>query len=155
MIASTPTTSTAQQPLTRICGAWGNHQVLHAPQHHAQVPGRHASIGKTELPLRIPRCKVPKNSAGKETLAPPRVHYVSRGGPRGYCRYPEDQVPPCTSSRSRRNVRHANHTPPRVVNLSMNRTARGSSGAASSRCLARGSSGAATCALEAKRSTCY
>jgi hypothetical protein len=50
------------------------------------------------------------------------------------CRYPADQVPPCTSSRSRQNARHANHTLPRVHNLTMNRIARGSSGAAS--CLA-------------------
>jgi hypothetical protein len=62
-------------------------------------------------------------------LAPPRVHYLSRGEPGGHCRYPEDQVLPRTSSRSRQKARHANHTPPRVVNLSMNRTARGSSGA--------------------------
>jgi hypothetical protein len=104
--------------------------MIRAPQNHARVPDRHASIGKTELPLRIPRCKVPKNSAGKEMLTPPRVHYLSRGGPGGHCRYPEDQVPPHTSSRSKQKVKHANHTPLRVVNLSMNRPARGSSGAA-------------------------
>jgi hypothetical protein len=63
-------------------------------------------------------------------LAPPRVHCLSRGGPGGHCRYPKDQVPPRTSSKSRQKVRHANHMLPRVVNLSMNRTARGSSGAA-------------------------
>jgi hypothetical protein len=57
MIALTPTTFTAQQPPTRICGAWGNQQALHVPQYHARVPGCHASIGKIELPLRIPRCK--------------------------------------------------------------------------------------------------
>jgi hypothetical protein len=48
----------------------------------------------------------------------------------GGCRYPEDQVPQRTSSRSRQKERHANHTPLRVVNLSMNRIARGSSEAA-------------------------
>jgi hypothetical protein len=74
--------------------------------------------------------KFQKNSAGKEMLAPSQVHYLSRGGTRGHCRYPEDQVPPRTTSRSRQKVRHANHMPLRVVNLSMNRTARGSSGAA-------------------------
>jgi hypothetical protein len=63
-------------------------------------------------------------------LAPPRVHCLSRGGPGGHCRYPADQVPPRTSSKSRQKARHANHTLPRVINLSMNRTARGSSGAA-------------------------
>jgi hypothetical protein len=74
--------------------------------------------------------KFQKNSAGKEMLAPPRVHYLSRGGPGGHCRYPEDQVPPRTSSRSRQKARHANHTPLRVVNLSMNRMAQASSGTA-------------------------
>jgi hypothetical protein len=44
-------------------------------------------------------------------------------------RYPEDQVPLCTSSRSRQKARHANHTPLRVVNLGMNRMAQVSSGA--------------------------
>jgi hypothetical protein len=74
--------------------------------------------------------KFQKNSAGKEMLAPPRVHYLSRGGPGGHCRYPEDRVPPRTSSRSRQKVRHANHTPLSVVNLSMNRVAQASSGTA-------------------------
>jgi hypothetical protein len=46
------------------------------------------------------------------------------------CWYPEDQVPPRTSSRSRQKAGHANHTPPSMVNLSMNRTACGSSKAA-------------------------
>jgi hypothetical protein len=58
------------------------------------------------------------------------------------CRYPEDQVSPRTSFRSRQNVRHVNHTPPRVINLSMNRTA-------------WGSSGVTTCALKVQRSACY
>jgi hypothetical protein len=77
----------------------------------------------------IPRCKVPKSSAEKEMLAPPRVHCLSRGGLRGHCRYPADQVPPRTSSRTRQKARHANHMLPRVIKFSMNRTARGSSGA--------------------------
>jgi hypothetical protein len=133
----------------------GNQQTLRVPQHRAQVPGRHASTGKTKLPLRIPICKVPKNSVGKEMLAPPRVRYLSRGGPWGHCRYPGDQVPPRTSSRSRQKTRHANHTPLRVVNLSMNRMTRCPapgqlrgrhvSCGLSSRYPARGSSGATTC----------
>jgi hypothetical protein len=85
------------------------------------------------------------------------------------CRYPADQIPLRTSFRTRQNARHANHTLPRMINLSKNRTARGSSGAATCpaapapaaqpgaapgppRVLwlqlplpARGSSGAATC----------
>jgi hypothetical protein len=65
-------------------------------------------------------------------------------------RYLEDQVPPRTSSRSRQKAGHANHTPPSVVNLSMNRTARVAPGPP--RVLrpqlplpSPGSSGAATC----------
>jgi hypothetical protein len=46
------------------------------------------------------------------------------------CRYPADQIPPRTSSRSRQKVRHANHMLPRVHNLSMNRIAQGGSRAA-------------------------
>jgi hypothetical protein len=71
-----------------------------------------------------------KNSAGKEMLAPPQVRYLSRGGPRGHCRYPEGRVPPRTSSRSGQKARHANHMPLSVVNLSMNRVAQASSGTA-------------------------
>jgi hypothetical protein len=47
----------------------------------------------------------------------------------GVCRYPEDQIPPRTSSRSRQKVRRTNHTLPRVHNLSMSRVDQGSSGA--------------------------
>jgi hypothetical protein len=61
-------------------------------------------------------------------LAPPRVRYLSRGGPGGHCRYPGDQVPPRTSSRSRQKAR-ANHMPLRVVNLGVNHMAQASSGA--------------------------
>jgi hypothetical protein len=74
--------------------------------------------------------KFQKNSAGKEMLAPPRVRYLSQGGLGGHCRYPEDRVPPRTSSRSGQKVRHANHTPLSVVNPSMNRVAQASSGTA-------------------------
>jgi hypothetical protein len=70
MVASTPTTSTTQQPPTRICGAWGNQQVLHVPQHHARVPGRHASIGKTELPLRNTKMQSSKKQRGKRDVGP-------------------------------------------------------------------------------------
>jgi hypothetical protein len=61
MIALTSTTPTARQPPrlplcdnphnfhSVVCG--GNQQTLRAPQHRARVPGRHASIGETELPL--------------------------------------------------------------------------------------------------------
>jgi hypothetical protein len=47
-----------------------------------------------------------------------------------FCRYPGDQVPPRTSSRSRQKARHANHTPLRVICLGVNRMAQASSGAA-------------------------
>jgi hypothetical protein len=70
MIVSTPTTSTAQQPPTRICGAWGNQHVLRAPQHHTREPGRHASIGKTELPLRNTKMQSSKKQRRKRDVGP-------------------------------------------------------------------------------------
>jgi hypothetical protein len=74
--------------------------------------------------------KFQNHSTGNETLTPPRVRYLSRGGPGGHCRYPGDQIPPRTSSRSRQKARRANHTPLRVVNLGVNHMAQASSGAA-------------------------
>jgi hypothetical protein len=74
--------------------------------------------------------KFQNHSVGNEMLAPPRVRYLSRGGPGGHCRYPGDQVPPRTSSRTRQKARHANHMPLRVVNLGVNRMAQASSGVA-------------------------
>jgi hypothetical protein len=56
--------------------------------------------------------KFQKNSAGKEMLAPPRVRYLSQGGPGGHCRYPEDWVPPRTSSRSRQKASSGTATCP-------------------------------------------
>jgi hypothetical protein len=53
-----------------------------------------------------------KNSAEKEMLAPPWVRYLSQGGPGGHCRYPEDRVPPRTSSRSRQNASSGTATCP-------------------------------------------
>jgi hypothetical protein len=44
---------------------------------------------------------------GKGCWPHPRVHSLSRGGPEGHCRYPEDRVPPCTSYESRRKTRWA------------------------------------------------
>jgi hypothetical protein len=106
-------------------------QALRAPQHPARVTGRHTSIGKTELPLRNTKIQSSKKAAREKRCWPhPWVHCLSHGGPGGHCRYPADQLPPRTSSRSRQKARHANHTLPHVHNLSMNHTARGSSGAA-------------------------
>jgi hypothetical protein len=70
MNASTPTTSAAQQPPTRICNAWRNQQVLRAPQHLARVTGRHTSIGKTELPLRNTKMQSSKKQRGKRDVGP-------------------------------------------------------------------------------------
>jgi hypothetical protein len=53
---------------------------------------------------------------------------VGGGARSGFCRYPVHQVPPLTSSRSRQKARHANHMRERVINLSMNRTARAAPG---------------------------
>jgi hypothetical protein len=122
--AATPMTSTLR------CVGRSTDASRAAASHESRVATR--SQVKPNSHFEYQDAKFQKNSAGKEMLAPPRVHYLSRGGPGGHCRYPEDQVPPRTSSRSRQKARHANHTPLRVVNLSMN-------------CMAQASSGTATC----------
>jgi hypothetical protein len=121
--AATPTTSTLRC-MGGINGCFAHRGITHE--------SRVATRPQVKLNSRF-ECqyaKFQKNSAGKEMLAPPRVRYLSRGGPRGHCRYPGDQVPPRTSSRSRKKARHANHTPLRVVNLGVNHMAQASSGAA-------------------------
>jgi hypothetical protein len=80
MIALTSTTPTARQPpRLPLCGnphdfhsvvRGGIQQMLHAPQHRARVPGRHASTVKTELPLRIPMRKVPKKTVREKRCWP-------------------------------------------------------------------------------------
>jgi hypothetical protein len=122
MIALTPTTSTLR------CVGRSTDASRAAASHESRVATRPQV--KPNSRFEYQDAKFQKNSAGKEMLAPPRVHYLSRGEPGGHCRYPEDQIPPCTSSRSRQKARHANHTPLRVVNLSMNYIAQASSGTA-------------------------
>jgi hypothetical protein len=140
MIAFTATTPTARQP-PRLPLRGNPHDFYSAARgeinrHFACSSITHESRVVTRPQVKPNSCyeyqdaKFQKNSAGKEMLAPPRVHYLSRGGPGGHCRYPEDQVPPRTSSRLRWKARHANHTPLRVVNLSINRMAQASSGTA-------------------------
>jgi hypothetical protein len=104
-----------------VCGEINRRFVRRSITHESRVATRPQV--KPNSRFEYQDAKFQKHSMGKEMLAPPWIHYLSRGGPGGHCRYPKDQVPPRTSSRSR----HANHTPLRVVNLSMNRTARGSS----------------------------
>jgi hypothetical protein len=124
MIASTPTTSVAQQPPTRICGAWGNQQVLHAPQHHARVAGHHATIGKTELPCRNTKMQSSKKQRGKRDVGPttgsPPLLRWARGPLSVPCR------PGTPAYKFQVKTKGETH----VINLSMNRTARGSSGVA-------------------------
>jgi hypothetical protein len=120
--AATPTTSTL-----RCVGRSTN--ASHATASHESWVATRPQV-KPNSRFEYQDAKFQKNSMGKEMLAPPRVHYLSRGGPGGHCRYPEDQIPPRTSFRSRQKARHANHTPLRVVNLSMNYMAQASFGAA-------------------------
>jgi hypothetical protein len=64
-----------------------------------------------------------------------------------FCRYPEDRVPPCTSSKSRRKIRRV-HMPTCPVALAPASPLRGAPKlprCPGSRLLARGSSGTATC----------
>jgi hypothetical protein len=84
------------------------------------------------------RIKAQKGCAGKGCWPHPWVHSLSRGGPGGHCRYPEDRVPPRTSIKSRQCL-----LPPDWGQLRAATCPRGSG----SRLLARGSSGAATCHL--------
>jgi hypothetical protein len=120
--AATPTTSTLR------CVGRSTDASHAAASHESRVATRPQV--KPNSRFEYQDAKFQKNSVGKEMLAPPRVRYLSRGGPGGHCRYPEDRVPPRTSSRSRQKARHADHTPLRVVNLSTSCPARGSSGAA-------------------------
>jgi hypothetical protein len=78
----------------------------------------------------IPRYKVRKSSTGKEMLAPPAGSLPLPRWAWEPLSVPWRPGTPRRSSRSRQKARHANHTLPRVHNLSMNHTARGSSGAA-------------------------
>jgi hypothetical protein len=50
------------------------------------------------------RIKTQKGYAGKGCWTHPRVHSLSRGGPGGHGRYPEDRVPPRTSIKSRQQL---------------------------------------------------
>jgi hypothetical protein len=47
------------------------------------------------------RIKTQKGCVGKGCWPDPRIRSLSRGGPGGHCRYPEDRVPPRTSIKSR------------------------------------------------------
>jgi hypothetical protein len=56
--------------------------------------------------------KIQKRCTGKRICWPHlRARYLSRGGPRGHCRYHVDRVPPHTSSKSRRREDVRSHTP--------------------------------------------
>jgi hypothetical protein len=55
----------------------------------------------------IPTYKTQKGYTGKGCWPHPRVRSLSRSGTRGHCRYPEDRVPPRTSSKSRQRTRQA------------------------------------------------
>jgi hypothetical protein len=113
------------------------------------------------------RIKTQKGCAGKGCWPHPWVRSLSRGGPGGHCRYPEDRIPSHTSIKSRQRLpplgwgqlrgchvsprlrlsARGRHVPPPGNRL----PARGSSEAitchlgSSTHHLAHGSSGAATC----------
>jgi hypothetical protein len=48
--------------------------------------------------------KTQKGCAGKGCWPHRWIRSLSRGGPGGHCRYPEDRVPPCTSFKSRQRL---------------------------------------------------
>jgi hypothetical protein len=121
--AATPTTSTLRS-VGGINGRFARRSIAH----ESRVATRPQVKPNSRFECQY--AKLQNHSAGNEMLAPPRVRYLPRGGPGGHCRYPGDQVPPRTSSRSRQKARRANHTPLRVVNLGVNHMAQASSGAA-------------------------
>jgi hypothetical protein len=54
--------------------------------------------------LKSQHIKTQNGCAGKGCWPHPRVRSLSRGGPGGHCRYPEDRVPPRTSFKSRQRL---------------------------------------------------
>jgi hypothetical protein len=102
--SATPTTSTLRY-VGRSTGA-----SRAAASHESRVATRPQV--KPNSRFEYQDAKFQKNSAGKEMLAPPRVRYLSQGGPGGHCRYPEDWVPPRTSSRSRQKASSGTATCP-------------------------------------------
>jgi hypothetical protein len=54
--------------------------------------------------LEFQHIKTQKGYAGKGCWPHPWVHSLSRGGPGGHCRYPEDRVPLRTSFKSRQQL---------------------------------------------------
>jgi hypothetical protein len=116
-----------------------------------RVPGHHASTSKTELPLRIPRCKVPKKTAWEKRCWPHHGFTTSpEVGPGATVgtlktRYPRVQVPSQDRRRDMQITRptcgqpqHEPHSPGQLRGRHM-------SCGLSSRCPARGSSRAAMC----------
>jgi hypothetical protein len=57
--------------------------------------------------FKIPTYETQIGCTGKGCWSHPRVRSLSRSGPGGHCRYPEDRVPPRTSSNSRQKTRRA------------------------------------------------
>jgi hypothetical protein len=93
-----------------------------------------------------------KGCTGKGCWPHPRVRSLSRGGPEGHCRYPEDRIPPHISIKSRQRLLppgwgqlRGRHVSP-CLRLPL--PARGSTGATTCP-VARGSSGAVMCHLGA------
>jgi hypothetical protein len=96
--------------------------------------GCHVSVNGATLPLRNNKVQSSEKQHGEICWPDPRVRCLSRGGPGGHCRYPEDRVPPYTNSKSRQRTRRG---------LTHAHVFCGSS----SYLLAQGSSGTATCPM--------
>jgi hypothetical protein len=138
--SATPTTSTLRY-VGRSTGA-----SRAAASHESRVATRPQV--KPNSRFEYQDAKFQKNSAGKEMLAPPRVRYLSQGGPGGHCRYPEDRVPRVQAPGQDRRPAPG---PPRVLRTQLPLPGPGQlrgrhvSCGPSSRCPAQGSLGAATC----------
>jgi hypothetical protein len=115
-------TSRVDRGLSRIC--------------HAAPPPQNPNVQNSE------------RLHGKGCWPHPRVRSLFRGGPGGHCRYPEDWIPPCTSSKSRQKIRWVHMTACSTTPVSWHRVAPGAATclvAPAPATRTHGSSGTATC----------
>jgi hypothetical protein len=101
---------TAQGELRRVTVLPGTLSIAMSHADHGPPRICHATP-----PPRNPNVQNSERLHGKGCWPHPRVHSLSRGGPGGHCRNPEDRIPPRTSSKSRRKTRRAHM--PRVPRL--------------------------------------
>jgi hypothetical protein len=136
-------TVTAHGELQRVTVPLGAPNIATSHVNHGPL-----RIRRTAPLLRNSNVQSSERLHGEGCWPHPRVRSLSRGGPKSHCRYPEDQVPPCTSSKSKMKDKTSAHA---CVSRDTHLLAQGSSEAVT--CLvapapttrAPDSSGTATC----------